>query len=319
MLQKTRQNLLALVSCKPLSDEPVRLRNIAAKFASAAKQLTLGHWRQGGLRISRRFGIWFAVLSPFALVLPLPAAGADARPMVMIVSAYHFVSKANVYGMEVDDPMSSKRQIEIENLARKLAQFRPTRVVVEETAGTSDIQLHYTEYLAGRWSLEPSENYQLGFRIARRAGLGQVDLINALIPFDFEAVSRFAATHGQQAVLKAQDSLTRSYISAATEVARMGTITDIYRFYNSPDAIRRNNAAYMYLARIGDDRDFIGAKLVADWHLRNLEMFAKLTRLIRGPNERVLVLYGQGHSFLLREFVRESPDLALVDPTPFLQ
>jgi hypothetical protein len=48
-------------------------------------------------------------------------------------------------------------------------------------------------------------------------------------------------------------------------------------------------------------------------------MFAKLTRLVRGPNERILVLYGQGHSFLLRQFVRESPDLLLVDPAPFLR
>ena len=44
------------------------------------------------------------------------------------------------------------------------------------------------------------------------------------------------------------------------------------------------------MARIGDSENYVGAKLVASWHLRNLEMFANLTRLIEGPNERIVVL-----------------------------
>ena len=75
----------------------------------------------------------------------------------------------------------------------------------------------------------------------------------------------------------------------------------------------------MYLTRVGDDSTFVGADLVAKWHLRNLEMFAKLTRLIDGPQERILVLYRQGHAYLLRDFVRGSPDLALVDVQSYFQ
>jgi hypothetical protein len=74
----------------------------------------------------------------------------------------------------------------------------------------------------------------------------------------------------------------------------------------------------MYMARIGDSDNYVCAKLVASWHLRNLEMFANLTRLVEGPNERIAVLYGQGHEFLLKQFIRESPDLELVDPLDFL-
>src|ERR1700728_551428 len=48
---------------------------------------------------------------------------------------------------------------------------------------------------------------------------------------------------------------------------------------------------------------YVGADLVAAWHRRNLKMFAKLSRL-SGPGERILVLYGQGHAYLLRDFIR---------------
>jgi hypothetical protein len=107
-------------------------------------------------------------------------------------------------------------------------------------------------------------------------------------------------------------------VDSASNVERTGTVLDLFRFYNSGDAVRQNNAAYMYLARIGSDNDPIGARFVAEWHLRNLHMFAKLTHLIGGEDERILVLYGPRHAFLLRQSVKESPDLCLVDPEEYL-
>jgi Family of unknown function (DUF5694) len=83
-------------------------------------------------------------------------------------------------------------------------------------------------------------------------------------------------------------------------------------------AIRLNDASYTYLSRIGDDGDYVGADLVAAWHQRNLRMFARLSRL-SGPGERILVLYGQGHAYLLRELIRQAPDMKLVEAEPLLR
>jgi hypothetical protein len=75
----------------------------------------------------------------------------------------------------------------------------------------------------------------------------------------------------------------------------------------------------MYLARVGNDNDFVGANFTSNWALRNLEMFAKLSRLATSPNDRILVLYGQGHEFFLKQFVQQSPDFTLVDAEPVLR
>ena len=241
------------------------------------------------------------------------------RPQIAIVGTYHFVSKANVHSMPVDDPMTPKRQAEIEDLVRHLAAFHPTKVVLEQTSGTSDLEQHYQQYIRGSFRLEPSENYQVGFRIAHLCGLPRIYTINAWTDFNYDAVVDFAQKHGQMALIDASNTLADDASQTGAQLQKNGTVLDMYGWINSEEAVRANNSAYMYLARIGNDSTFVGADLVAKWHLRNLEMFAKLTRLIDGPEERILVLYGQGHAYLLRDFVRESPDLALVDVEPYLK
>jgi len=242
----------------------------------------------------------------------------QGRPKIMVVGAYHFVSKANVYSMSVDDPLSPERQAQINDVVTHLAKFRPTKVVLEETVGTSDLEPNYQRYLQDTFKLPASENYQIGFRLARSAGLKKVNLINAWTDFNYDQVKQYADSHGQSDLLEKAGHLTTKLLAQAENIQKSGTVLDVLRYFNSEEAIRRNNSFYMYIARIGDSSDYLGAKLVASWHLRNLEMFVNLTRLIDGPTDRIVVIYGQGHEFLLKQFIRESPDLELVDALDFL-
>ena len=239
-------------------------------------------------------------------------------PQIMVVGVYHLVSKANVYSMAVDDPLSPDRQAQIKDVVTHLAKFQPTKVVLEQTAGTGDLEPNYQKYLRNEFELPASENYQIGFRLARSAGLKKINLINAWTDFDYDQVKQYADSHAQSDLLGKAGDQTTSLLAQAENIQKAGTVLDVLRYFNSEEAIRANNSFYMYLARIGDSDNYLGAKLVANWHLRNLEMFANLTRLIEGPGERIVVLYGQGHEFLLQQFIRESPDLQLVDSLDFL-
>jgi len=95
---------------------------------------------------------------------------APSRPKIMVVGVYHFVGKANVYSMSVDHPLSAERQAQIKEVVTHLAKFQPTKVVLEETAGTSDLEPNYQKYLQDKFELPASENYQIGFRLAIRSG-----------------------------------------------------------------------------------------------------------------------------------------------------
>jgi hypothetical protein len=180
------------------------------------------------------------------------------------------------------------------------------------------LEQHYQDYLHDHWTLEASENYQIGFRLAKQLGLPRIYLIQVDADLDFNAVDAYAKAHDQTYLVDASRQLTERLIRHATEIQSKGTVLDAYRYFNSEAAIRLNDSSYTYLCRIGDDGNFVGADLVSAWHQRNLRMFAKLSRLT-GPGERILVLYGQGHAYLLRDFIRQAPDLKLVDVESLLR
>ncbi len=233
------------------------------------------------------------------------AISAAGKAQVMIVGAYHFISKANVHSFDVDDPTTPKRQAEILDLVEHLKRFQPTKIVLEETSGTSYLEQNYQQFLSGKFILPPSENYQIGFRLAKLLGMPRIYLTSARTDFDYESLIASAKAHQEGNLLSAADALSESLNRASVLLQAHGTILDMYRFNNSDETIKKLNAPYMLLARIGANTDFAGAKVVASWHLRNLEMFAQLTRLIDSPDERILMLYGAGHTYLLRDCVEE--------------
>ena len=69
---------------------------------------------------------------------------------------------------------------------------------------------------------------------------------------------------------------------------------------------------------IGGGTDWVGADLNAAWYLRNAKIHAKLMKLVK-PGDRIVVLYGAGHNYWLRDLVRTTPGLVLVEPRSYLR
>jgi hypothetical protein len=82
---------------------------------------------------------------------------------------------------------------------------------------------------------------------------------------------------------------------------------------NRPQAILDNHRMYFDIATLGDSESQPGAAWVGTWYARNLRIFANLTRLTASPQDRILVIYGAGHAYLLRQFAIESNAFRLVD------
>ncbi|NBB94095.1 MAG: hypothetical protein GVY32_13100, partial [Gammaproteobacteria bacterium] len=85
-----------------------------------------------------------------------------------------------------------------------------------------------------------------------------------------------------------------------------------------PSLIERNHRDLYYgLMRYGDAQEQPGALLNARYYERNARIFTKLTQVIE-PGDRVLVVYGGGHSYWLRHFVSETPGFELVEANDYL-
>ena len=260
------------------------------------------------------------LLAILALCLaPLAASAAEppAAPVeVMIVGVFHMSNPGHdMHNMKVDDVLAAKRQGEIAAVTHALARFKPTKIAVEWPADT--VAERFPKYLAGTLAPSRNEVVQLGFRLARTARATGVFGIDVDGDFPYDPVKAWADAHGQTALLDAQGAgFDRFNAQEESILARKG-VSAALRNINAPTGPAGSNAFYRIALRMGAGKDQPGADLLTAWYHRNFLICANLLQLAR-PGDRIVVFYGFGHAFLLRQCVAESPGFRLVEPNAYL-
>lgn len=257
--------------------------------------------------------------APFPLLSQRSPA---ARPALMVVGVAHFNNPGrDVVNIKVDDVLAPARQKEISAIVAQLARFHPTHVAVEWPATKQDkLDARYAAYRAGTYQLGRDETDQLGLRLAAKLGLPRVDAVDWLDEppgkdedYDFEAYPTTPEAKARMAAI-------RDPRQGQRDSARLRSMTlgGYLHDLNSPARQAQMNSIYFDYAMLGDDQKAPGANWVGAWHMRNLRIFAKLARIADKPTDRVLVIYGAGHGFLLSEFAEQSHAFQVVSPEPLL-
>ncbi len=262
-------------------------------------------------------------LAVAAMIAAAPVA-APSTVQVMVVGAYHFDNPGrDLNNLKVDDVLAPRRQAELERLADVLAEFRPTKVMVE-TEAEDLVDPGYRGFAPARLATDRNEIAQIGYRIAHRLDHAVVYAIDeqpkAGEPdyFPFGPVMAFAEANGQADGLKA--SMARAAAETKANEARQASasIPALLIDYNDEAKFLAGIEGYYGMLAIGDGREQPGAVLNAMWYLRNAKIFAKLMR-VAVPGDRVLVVYGAGHGYWLRHFARETPGYRSIDVLPYLR
>lgn len=250
-------------------------------------------------------------------ILSLPARAAPADVEVMIVGTYHMANPGrDLHNTHADDVLAPGRQRQLADVAAHLAHFKPTRVAVEWPADVA--RTRYGAYLDGTLGDSRNEVAQLGFRLAKLAGAREVDGIDVDGDFPFDAVAAYAKAHGQQAILDDANAQVQGFVDAMQAKIDTGTVADVLRFLNDPARIARDNAFYRQTLRIGAGTQQPGVDLLTAWYRRNFAICANLAQIAK-PGDRVVVFYGSGHAFLLRQCVQEMPGYRLVEANDYLR
>jgi hypothetical protein len=116
---------------------------------------------------------------------------------------------------------------------------------------------------------------------------------------------------------KVPDPVFDAYLAREDALERNGTYLDLLRYLNTDEAILANASWYSILAGMGRQADNAGSAYVSQWYGRNTYIFSNILSAIR-PGDRIVVIMGQGHKYLLREFTRLNPYLTYVDPLTYL-
>jgi len=98
---------------------------------------------------------------------------------------------------------------------------------------------------------------------------------------------------------------------------KTGTVSQVLRWLNDPNVAADNNAFYRSMLKIGGGAQQPGADLLAAWYKRNFYICANIVQLAK-PGDRIVVFFGSGHEFLLRQCVSEMPNYKLVEPNDYL-
>jgi hypothetical protein len=264
---------------------------------------------------------FFAALLVAVVATPV-AAEKQPKAQVMIVGVAHLVWRHDIHNsVYTGSPLSPTRQAQIADVVAHLARFHPTKVLVEATFGDSTYPEQYRRYLAGRFTLGANDVYQYGFKLAAQSGNTAIYPIDTWGPSIYDADS--ASGKRIAAYLRAHFNSVKDAESDADEkrdddLERHGTYLDELRYLNTDAPIHANASWYSIFDGMGRNADNAGATYVAQWYTRNCFVFSNILSVIR-PGDRVVLLMGQGHEYLLREFVRLNPNLTYVNPEQYLK
>lgn len=255
-----------------------------------------------------------ALLAAAAPVAAAPAA--KPKPVeVMVVGVFHLSNPGqDLNNVQAPDPTTPRRQAEIARVVEGLNRFKPTAVATEWPAAL--VAERWARYQAG--TLPPSKNevVLLGFRLGQMSG-ARVYGADMDGEFPFGAVADFAEANGMGAWVQEAMGIGQAETRASSERLAAGTIGAELRYMNDPRRIAAMNDFYSGALRIGAGDKQPGADLVAAWGQRNYRICARVIQESK-PGDRVVVIFGAGHAYLLRRCFAETPGFVVVEPNRYL-
>lgn len=242
---------------------------------------------------------------------------------VMLLGTYHFSNPgADAFNLKADDVLAPKRQAEIEEVVKKLASFRPTKICIEQPFGDSVTLARYQQYRLGALELRRNEEEQIGFRLANLLGHENIYPIDVRMGLDFDALGTVVqANPAKHAPRMAElEKLGNQAVAIMDKWLKEGTVSQM--LYKMNDRAYLDLSYQLYLQvflPMAEGNNFAGPDLVADWNHRNLRIFSNLHQINCQPGDRVLVIFGQGHVPLLERIAKDSPYFEWVDVLPYLK
>ena len=258
------------------------------------------------------------VLISCLLLLSMPTI-AGSRAQLMLLGVFHFANpKQDVVKTEQIDVNTADNQRYLEALTDRLAGYGPTAVLLEfDPADQAAMQARYERYLAGELELPINEVYQLGFRIARKAGLKSIHSFDER-GIGWNAGPLFARLESNEPVMKARVDAEIAKITEEISQAHAGlSLAELLAWHNQPEQDRRNMAFYLMTNGVGAGEDFVGADAAASWWQRNFRMYARIQQHA-APGARIIAIGGQGHTAILKQLAAIDPDVELVAVDDYL-
>ncbi len=228
------------------------------------------------------------------------------RPKVMVLGTFHMRYTPDLYRINVADLLNDNRQQEIRDVIEKIKAFKPTMLAFEVIKGEQEeLNKEYKKYLNNEIKLKVDEVHQYGFRIASELKHSQVYAIDWMESIGNMGIGQvFEWAKANQPEL--YDYIDKKYRSDRDFNLTDKSIVDLMRESNSETNIRKGHEMNMAIARIASEEDYVGIDWLRWWYQRNLIIYSNLAEISNSSSDRIILIIGHAHVYLISQFLRES-------------
>ena len=247
------------------------------------------------------------------------------KNQVMVLGSFHFDrgrDGSDVISKNHIDITSQENQQEIEEIVDAIiTKFNPTIIAVEWMPDNqTTIDSAFSKYKKGKWELKKHESFQIGFRIAKKLNLSTIYCIDNRPPQPETVTSiddwdEYAQQLGQVNLWHEYDEHNNAYNNYLDSIKSKLSIKQYLKLLNTPEINSRNKQFWVTgLVNLGYKDKYVGADLTGHWYRRNTRIFVNARNLCASENEKVLIIYGQSHKWILDELFESSPEFEVIQP-----
>ena len=233
---------------------------------------------------------------------------------VLNLGVFHFGITPDANKTEYDEN-DKKSLLEIEEITKAIAEFKPTIILVEEVPKNQIILEQefkkYKEDPSEQTKFSGKETEILGFEIGRLANTKRIIGIDHKLKYMYNA-DDFAKSLDAKKYFVVKERL-EAYSEKRKDVKEIGLKQKLLSI-NTEDY-------YNYLINVNADLltyansvdKFEGADQAAKFYQRNLRMYANINKIKLNLNDRILIISGAAHASFFNKFISRSPIYELVD------
>lgn len=242
----------------------------------------------------------------------------EPKREIAFLGTFHFAGTNDMVSMKIDDLASEKRQKEIVALIDRLAALKPDKVILEYPFGNLKLDSLYQEYRKGNHPLSINERQQLGFRIAHELDHEHIYVADYPMDIAFGPLMEYLEEHKQTYKLDSLVLEANALMRAWENHYKNGTIADLLTLMNTEESDHQNKNIYLEVFNsLGGGQNHSGVTVVSKWWERNFHIMKNID-LITVPGEKALVIFGQGHTAILKDLYEGRSDTEVIDVIPYL-
>lgn len=242
------------------------------------------------------------------------------RAKILVVGTFHF----DYPGLDVHktsdedkiDVLKEPKKSEVTELVNYIKKFQPTKIAVEAMPSWKATE-KLRKYKDGQYADQRDERFQIGMRIATEMNLDTIYALDASSMAEDIAVvdSIYTKALWEDYDFQSDDpyeAKLREWFDYKDKLIAKTNLLEYFKYMNQREAHQLNYGSYL----IGDFKldNERGADILSYWwYNRNVRIFRKMQAIVESPEDRVLVIFGNGHAAVLRQLIESSPEFEFIE------